>query len=207
MATETHVNNYLARLRASLTGITVSEREDIVEEIRMHIRERSDDLAADANAVLAALGSPEDLGQQYRTGLLVQRARTSRSPLLILRAALRWATTGVEGFLVFVIALVGYALGGGFILLALIKPLFPANTGFWVGPNQFSFSFRTAASMTNPASPVHEVLGWWLIPVCLVIGALSLALTTKFLQYLMGRFRWRVPFVATGHRIVEMIAL
>ena len=44
MTPETQVNDYLARLRAALTGMTVSEREDIVEEIRMHIRERLSDL-------------------------------------------------------------------------------------------------------------------------------------------------------------------
>ncbi len=60
-------------------------------------------------------------------------------------------------------------------LLALLKPFFPRYTGLWVGPGEFSFSFRMGATMTNPASPVRELLGWWLIPVCLVLGALSLA--------------------------------
>ena|SRR5215469_16612907 len=194
MTPEAHVNDYLARLRASLTGMTVSEREDIVEEIRMHIRERSSDPQSSLDGVIAGLGSPELLAEQYRTGMLVQKARTSRSPFLILRAALRWATTGVEGFMVFLIAIVGYATGVAFLLLALLKPLFPQYTGLWVGPNEFNFSFRMGATMTNPAAPVHEVLGWWLIPVCLVAGSLSLALTTRLLQFLFRRFRWRAPF-------------
>jgi uncharacterized membrane protein len=207
MTPETQVNDYLARLRASLTGMTVSEREDIVEEIRMHIRERSSDPQSSLDTVLAGLGPADELAQQYRTGVLVQRARTSISPFVILRAALRWATTGVEGFIVFVIALIGYAMGIGFLLFALMKPFFPANTGFWVGPDQFSFSFRMGATMTNPASPVHEVLGWWLIPVCLLIGSLSLALTTKLLQFLFRRFRWKVPFAATMRARPVMMAL
>jgi uncharacterized membrane protein len=201
MTTETQVNDYLALLRASLTGMSVSEREDIVEEIRMHIRERLSDSQTSLEAVLAGLGPANELAQQYRTGLLVQQARTSISPVVILRAALRWATTGVEGFFVFTIAIVGYATGVAFLLLALMKPFFPANTGLWVGPGEFNFSFRLGATMTNPASPVHEVLGWWLIPVCLVIGSLSLVLTTKLLQFLMGRFHWKVPFTATGSHV------
>jgi hypothetical protein len=63
------------------------------------------------------------------------------------------------------------------------------------------------ATMTNPVSPVHEVLGWWLIPVCLVIGSLCLALTTKLLQLLMGRFHWKVPFTSTAHVRPAMMAL
>ena len=198
MTSEPQINDYLARLRAALTGMTVSEREDIVEEIRMHIRERISDPLTSLDSVLSGLGPADELAQQYRTGLLLQRARTSISPVVILRAALRWATTGVEGFIVFMIAITGYAAGGCFILLALMKPFFPQNTGLWVGPGEFGFSFRMGATMTNPASPVHEVLGWWLIPVCLVVGSLSLALTTKLLQFLMGRFHWKVPFAAAA---------
>src|SRR5271169_4100338 len=55
MTPETQVNDYLARLRASLIGMTVSEREDIVEEIHMHIRERSSDPRTTLDAVLAGL--------------------------------------------------------------------------------------------------------------------------------------------------------
>ena len=90
MTTELQVTDYLARLRTSLTGMSVAEREDIVEEIRMHIRERSSDPQTSIEAVLTGLGPADELAQQYRTGLLVQRARTSISPVLILRAALRW---------------------------------------------------------------------------------------------------------------------
>ncbi|MGA9564945.1 MAG: hypothetical protein WBS19_05415 [Candidatus Korobacteraceae bacterium] len=207
MTPESQANDYLVRLRAALTGMTVSEREDIVEEIGMHIRERSSDPQCSLDTVLAGLGPAEELAQQYRTGLLVQRAQKSRSPFVILRAALRWATTGVEGFIVFVSALVGYVTGFCFLLLALMKPLFPHNTGLWVGPGEFGLSFRMGATQTNPASPVHEVLGWWLIPVCLVAGALSLVLTTKLLQFLFRRFRWKVPFVAAAHGRPAMMAL
>ena len=206
MTPETQINDYLAQLRTALKGMTVTEREDIVEEIHMHIRERMGDPAANLDAVLAGLGPAHELAQQYRTGLLVQRAQRSISPLVILRAALRWATTGVAGFMAFVIAIVGYATGVAFLLLALMKPFFPANTGLWVGPEQFNFSFRMGATMTNPAAPVHEILGWWLIPVCLTMGSLSLVVTTKLLQFLMGRFHWKVPFTSTANTRPAMMA-
>jgi uncharacterized membrane protein len=199
MTTELQVNDYLAQLRACLIGMTLAEREDIVQEIQMHIRERSSDPQTSIEQILAGLGPADELAQQYRTGLLVQKARHSISPVPILRATLRWATTGVEGFIVFMIAITGYLMGGGFLLLALIKPFFPQYTGLWVGPGEFSFSFRLGATMTNPASPVHEILGWWLIPVCLVLGSLSLAATTKLIQFLLRRFRLKVPFVTTTY--------
>ncbi len=207
MTSELQINDYLTQLRAALTSMTVSEREDIVEEIHMHIRERISDPATSLHAVLAGLGPAHELAQQYRTGVLVQRARTSISPVVILRAALRWATTGVAGFVAFMIAIVGYSSGVAFLLMALLKPFFPAYTGLWVGPDQFAFNFRMGATMTSPGSQVHEVLGWWLIPVCLTIGSLSLVLTTKVLQFLMGRFRWKVPFAGTKQARPAMLAL
>jgi uncharacterized membrane protein len=207
MTTESHANDYLAQLRASLSGMTLAEREDIVQEIQMHIRERSSDTQTSIEEILDGLGPADELAQQYRTGLLVQKARHSISPVPILRATLRWATTGVEGFIVFMIAITGYLMGGGFLLLALLKPFFPQYTGLWVGPGEFSFSFRLGATMTNPASPVHEVLGWWLIPVCLVLGSLSLAGTTKLIQFLLRRFRWKVPFVTATYARPAMLAM
>ncbi len=205
MTNDAEVNNYLAELRAALTGMTLSEREDIVEEIRMHIRERCGDGQISVNEVLRGLGPAANLAQQYRTGLLVQRAEHSISPVVILRAALRWALTGVEGFVVFMIAVTGYATGVGFLLLALLKPLFPRNTGLWVGPGVFDFSFRMGFR-GYPAGTVHEVLGWWLIPVCVVAGSLTIVATSKLIQLLMKRFHWRVPFVAAAQAQAVILA-
>ncbi len=201
MTNDSRVNDYLAQLRRALAGMTLAEREDIVEEIRMHIRERAGDGSANVDEILAGLGPAEELAGQYRTGLLVQKARHSISPLLILRATLRWALTGVEGVVVFLIAVLGYLMGGGFLLLALLKPIFPQRTGLWVGPDAFEFTIRTGVlPVSTPA--LHEVLGWWFMPVCAVIGSLALIATTKLLQFLMKRFRWRTPLaqatLATG---------
>jgi len=44
-----------------------------------------------------------------------------------------------------------------------------------------------------PTATVHEVLGWWFIPVCLVAGSLTVAGTTKLIQFLMKRFRRSGP--------------
>ena len=86
--------------------------------------------------------------------------------------------------MVFFITLFGYVMGGGFLLLAVLKPLFPERTGLWVGPGVFDFSFRMGLLPNYPSASVHEVLGWWFIPVCLVLGSLIVALTTKLIQLL-----------------------
>jgi hypothetical protein len=97
--------------------------------------------------------------------------------------------------MVFLIALLGYAAGVGFLVLALLKPIFPDRTGLWVGPGVFEFTFRIGMRPSYYTASVHEVLGWWFLPVCLIIGSLSLLATTKAIQLLTRRFRWRVPAV------------
>jgi uncharacterized membrane protein len=205
MTNDAQVNDYLSGLRTALAGMTLAERDDIVEEISMHIRERSGDGQTGVQEILAGLGPAEELAKQYRTGQLLQQAGQSISPLLILRATLRWARTGIEGSIVFCAALLGYVMGGGFLLLALLKPLFPARTGLWVGPGVFDFSFHMGLMPEYLSTSAHEVLGWWFIPVCLVLGSLTLVLTTKFIQFLMKRFRWQRPFATGAHTQVAMI--
>jgi len=174
---------YLARLLSALNGMTVSERADIVEEIRAHVLERAETSALTITETLERLGPADELARDYCRGALIRKASTRFSPWLILRAAYAWAKTGSQGFGVFLAALLGYSLGGGFVLVALIKPIFPAETGLWMGDGFFNLGFRT----TLP--PGRELLGIWLIPVCLVLGGLILALTTLAMRSLMAKFR------------------
>ncbi len=186
MTTPDPLETYISRLRAALSGLTVSEREEIVEEIRAHILDRVSTSGLTVQETLDRLGPVEDLARDYSNGALVKRARGSFSPFLILRATLRWAMTGFHGIAVFIIALLGYTLGLGMMILAFIKPLFPDQTGLWVGPHQFGFGFRPENVQA------HEVLGRWFMQVALLIGILSFIGTTILMRRLLRRFKyWR----------------
>jgi hypothetical protein len=178
------LESYLTRLQSALKGMTIAERTDIVAEIRMHVRERAEASALSVEEALNRLGPADELARDYCRGALVRKASRGFSPWLILRAAFAWAKTGSHGFVVFLAAVLGYALGGGFVLLALLKPLFPAQTGLWIGPRNFDLGFRLGNLPQG-----QEVLGIWLVPVCLVCGGLLLALTTLVMRSLMSKFR------------------
>src|SRR5947209_8240728 len=92
---------YVGRLRKSLSGFSVREREDILEEIHAHIVDRVADCGLSIEETLARLGSPEELAKDYQSGALVRRARNSFSPWTMLKATFRWAMTGVHGLSVF----------------------------------------------------------------------------------------------------------
>src|SRR5713101_449485 len=134
------VEEYLGRLGKAFDHVPPAERDDIVAEVRSHIMERieeqqraGDDVVDD---VLRAVGDPAELARQHRTETMLRQAERSRSPWLLLRSTLRWATTGSAGLVAVFVALLGYGCGVVCWLSALLKPLFPARIGLWLQPGQ-----------------------------------------------------------------------
>lgn len=169
------IESYLNALRAALAPIALAEREEIVREIGAHLRD-SVESGVTTEQAIRSLGPATELAAQYRDGLLIRRASGSISPILHLRAALRLATKGAFGVLVFFLGTFGYLIGGGLVLSGLLKPLFPTNTGVWFAGGHFVSS---GTLFPAPQPPAHEVLGMWYVLVGLIAGSLLL-LSTSF---------------------------
>ena len=172
------IEQYLSSFRAALYSTPEPQNGEIVREITAHIRDAAEESGATVSAVLARLGPPEALARQYGDGALLQTARRSLSPLLLLRAALRLATKGLLGIVVFCCALSGYLTSAGMILSALAKPFFPTAIGMW-RPTPHSLAAGVVAASVQP---MHEVLGWWYIPLALGIGAVLILVTTLIVR-------------------------
>jgi len=166
---------YISALRRHLAPITLNEREEILREIAAHIRDSVEQSGSSLEAVLERLGPAEDLAIQYRDGLLIRRASHSISPILLFRAALRLATKGVSGIIVFFAAIFGYLIGGGFVLSGFAKCIFPAHTGVWLSDGKLVSS---GTLFDIPQPPAHDIAGWWYLPVALVLGSVLILLTS-----------------------------
>jgi uncharacterized membrane protein len=189
MTAEMEFDSYLTTLRLHLGPLTLGEREEIVREIGAHIRDSMEESGGNVATVLARLGPAEELAAQYRDGLLISKASRSFSPVVLLRATLRLATKGVFGIVVFFAGVFGYAVGGGLALCGLLKPIFPANTGVWIGGLH---GFNSGVLFPAPAPPAHEVLGMWYIPLALTLGSLTLLATTAVIRVaLRTSQRWQ----------------
>jgi hypothetical protein len=186
---ELRIDNYLSKFRERLPAMSVADREEIVREISVHIRESAQEPDSSVDEILHRLGPAESLASEYEHGLLIQHASRSISPLLILRATLELAKRGMEGFVVFLGVITGYALGGGLLLTAILKPIFPRQTGLWIGPGVFNFGIH----FPRFADPVHEVLGWWYIPAAFWLGSFFLWLTTYGIRRFLRRSKQRAP--------------
>jgi uncharacterized membrane protein len=190
---EQKIDAYLSRLRARLRGINEQDVREIVEELRSHILDKLGTQEVSAGAVgatLAALGSPEELASEYMTDNLLARAEVSRSPVRIMASLFRWASLSVAGFFAFLASLVGYFLGVSFILCALLKPVHPLTAGLWIltaGSDDFLISLRLGFGSAPPGG--RELLGWWIVPIGLLVGCGLVMLTTRFGLWCVRQYR------------------
>ncbi|HEX3473028.1 MAG TPA: DUF1700 domain-containing protein [Silvibacterium sp.] len=180
---------YLAALRRQLRELTDEDANDIVEEIRAHILDKTsgDTPSETVKATLAALGSPEELASRYRTEELLKRAQIARSPAFILRSLFRWATLSVLGLIVFLVSVVGYCLGAGLFILGALKLISPNRTGVYgvFSTHTWALNFQSGGQNSG-----HDLLGWWLVPIGLLLGAVLLVLTFRFGLWSIRKF-WR----------------
>lgn len=188
------IDAYLTKLRSRLRGINEQDIRDIVEELRSHILDKTgvggEGTVDKVGETLDALGSPEQLAGEYLTDNLLARAEASRSPVRILGVLFRWASLSIAGFLVFLSSIVGYLLGVVFVLCALLKPIHPQTTGLWIyptGAEDSTISLRLGFGSAPPDG--RDVLGWWIVPIGLVVGSGLVMLTTRFALWCVRRYR------------------
>lgn len=200
------IDTYLASLRNHLRELMDEDAKDIVEEIRAHILDKTSAGSSPQSvaSTLAALGTPEELADRYRSEELLRRAQITRSPLVSLRSLLHWATLSVTGVLVFLISVLGYTLGGALVLSAALKIIWPRATGLWkTSYTDGSWGLGFSSSSGAPPANSTDLLGWWVIPIGLIVGGGLLLLTFRFGTWSIRKF-WKprassgAPSLATG---------
>jgi hypothetical protein len=187
------IEAYLGKLSAQLRGFNAPQVAEIVAELRSHILDKlaagGETTAAPVDSILAALGSAEELANQYITDTLLARAEGSRSPLRMLDGLFRWATLSFAGFFVLFASVFGYFFGVVFILVAVFKVIHPQTAGLWLlpdGTGDSEFSFRMGFGSV-PAG--RDLLGWWIVPLGLLAGCALITLTTRFALWCVRQYR------------------
>jgi hypothetical protein len=173
---------------------------DAVREVESHIRdavaEAGDvpDERAALEEILRRLGPPLRVAQAYSLELVMGEAAATGRLTAVLRSLFHGATTGLLAFLAAFGSFVGYAMGLAFIIIAIMKPIFPNNVGLWMTPN----GILVSSGVNFPA--VREGLvfytSYWIIPGALVIG-LALVLVThvlarRWIAWFRHRRKWRL---------------
>ncbi|HEX6738693.1 MAG TPA: hypothetical protein VF310_10490 [Vicinamibacteria bacterium] len=191
---EARVRGYLFLLRQSLRSfLPPATVQDALREIESHLRERLDEAgdmpneAASVERVLGELGAPLQVARAYSLEMTLDEAAVTARLVPVLRALFRISLTTVRGFLGGLALSCGYSIGVSFILVALLKPIFPGNVGlFRVGGRFAGFGAQF------PAPAGAEVLGgYWVIPLCLVAGSALTLFTHRCALRFLARWRAR----------------
>jgi hypothetical protein len=181
-AARRRLDAYLHQVRRGLRGLPAAEALEITEELRSHVIDRSagaDLTEAAVEAALTGLGSARELAGLYVGERMAQRVEANRSPWLILEAVSRLAGLSLRALSVLLVSLAGYGLGLSLLLTALAKPIWPERVGLWIQRGRSLDDMTISLGRTgHPIGP--EVLGWWVIPLGLVVGGLLSFLTWRF---------------------------
>lgn len=185
-----NVDAYLTTLRKQLRDLMEEDVRDIVEEIHAHILDKTSttDSPEAVAATLAALGSPQQLAVRYRTAELLQRAQLSRSPGLVFRSIVRWATLSIGGMAVFMLSGVGYCIGGMIFVMGLLKAFWPNKAGLNIDYDAGHHFLSAGFGAGSGPHTGHDPIGLWLIPICLVLGTGILYLTFRLSTWTLRLF-------------------
>jgi hypothetical protein len=186
------LEDYLSDLRARLRGLSKSEVDDILAELRSHVRDSAvpgdEPTEAEVTAVLARLGSPSALAAAYLADRLLQEAERSRSPWRLLTGLSRWAALSAAGGFALCGVVAGYVVAASFFLAALVKPFRPDRAGLFRMADNLSLRLGLSAS---PGPPGEELLGWWIVPLGVLLGGMAYGLTVSFARWAIRRHRRR----------------
>ncbi len=192
------LEGYLSELRARLRLLPQTEVSEILEELRGHVRDSvgssGEPTESEIAAVLERLGSPAELASLYVTDRLLEQAEVSRSSWLLSRGLMRWAVVSVAGSVALLGVIIGYLLAASLFCAALVKPFAPGRVGLWrLAEGEFSLHLGLVAP---PPAQGEELLGWWIVPLGLLLGAAAAWLTPRFGRWAIRRFR-RAPLALT----------
>src|SRR5450755_2925901 len=102
MTSNPMIESYFAALDIQLADLPKEKRGEVIRELRAHVFDRLEQITVptdnDCRAVLQAMGSPQEIGRQYRLELLLNRSAWRISPWSMLRTLFRWTLTGIQGY-------------------------------------------------------------------------------------------------------------
>ena len=193
---ESRVRGYLYVFERSLRSfLSPAVAADAVREVESHIRDAVM-LAGDVpdeqvalEGILQRLGPPMRVAQAYSLELVMDEAATTGRLMAVLRSLFHAARTGVTAFFAAFALFVGYSFGAAFIVISLMKPIFPNNVGLWTTPNGMPVSGGVNFPGVRDGLVFHT--SYWIVPIALLIGFGLLLVTHSLARRWIGWFRNR----------------
>jgi hypothetical protein len=165
---------YFAKVDRALAALPRSEADDVKRELEQHALEAVAD-AGGAPAALARLGDPDDFLPDLVADRLRARASRTFSPLDVARALGRGAGAGIAGFVLSVLAGVGYVVAVCAAAMGIMRLVDPGSAGiFRLDDGRMLIGFGETLGGTDISGP-------WFSPLAIAGGVmLYVVLTSVF---------------------------
>ncbi len=193
-AGEARLRGYLFVLgRALQAFLPKAVAQDALTEIQSHLRERiaeseaQPDEAIALERLLEEFGRPEKVAQAYAGEVAIEEALATGRVTATARALWHLSTTTVQGFFLALGLLVGYLFGLALVAIAAAKPILPNNTGVLIRDGVP----RAIGIFSNLGEGAEVWGGYWVIPVALTLGLLTLVATHRGAMRFLGWWRNR----------------
>jgi hypothetical protein len=128
-------------------------------------------------AALARLGQPIDYLRPILADELIDRGTRTYNPLTIARGLVYAIMAGSRRAAVAAAFVIGYLLLAVLTAMAVLKPLWGEHVGLFRHADG-----SISAGIIATSADAHELLGWWSIPIALVLAAALYVALTKGLR-------------------------
>lgn len=178
---EQEIDAYVRRLLWALQALPHDDRLSIAGEIHSHLYDCAARGDKELDRALAKLGSADALARSYVEEYELAGAVNRSAPVVLLLNLLNRGTRSLAAFFGGLAGLFLYLFAASFALIAAAKLIVPGQVGAWIGPHAF-----TAGIPGTPPVDAHEVLGYWIVPIAIVLAALCFVGAGSLLR-LVGR--------------------
>lgn len=173
------VDRFLSRAGADAAEL----RGDLAAHVADSMAAAPDGSEADRlDAALARLGRPIDYLRPLLADELIERGTRTYSPVTIAQGLCHAVMAGSRRALIALTFGIGYLLLAIFVAMAMLKPLWGEHVGLFRHADG-----TVSAGIVATDANASELLGWWSMPIALLLAALLYIALTKGLRVLRHR--------------------
>lgn len=179
-ALPTEAEAFLRQLRQGLSGLPEAEREEILAEIRSHLRDRQ----ARSQPLLEGFEDPQTYAASFIAETALRGALATGTSLELGRALLTGARAGLVMLLLVVPLIVLQLTGAALVFCGGLKIFLPSRVGLFVDA---AGQLVALGAWGGELSGAREVLGYWSIPLFVGAGVLLVFAANRGLRALARR--------------------
>lgn len=173
--------DFLRQLRAGLASLPPDQREDVLREVRSHLRDRCD---SGHSPLLEGFEDPQTYASRFVSEAALRGALAQGTSLELGKALLTGAKAGLLMLLTVVPIVAVELIGAALVVVGALKPLMPPRVGLFVDPRG---QLVALGAYGGDLHGLHELLGFWAMPIFIVAGIGLLWLGNRALRLLARR--------------------